>query len=53
VLEFAGVDTVPEIPAKKFAAIIKKLNATVGNSTAGQGPTTEDLDSQSEESLPI
>ena len=52
-LEFAGVNTVPEIPSAKFPAIIKKLNATAGNSTAGQGPTQGDLDKQSEESLPI
>lgn len=53
VLEFAGVDTVPEIPAKKFFAILKKLNATASTVDQGRGPTTEDLDNQSQESLPI
>jgi len=55
VLKFAGVDTVPEIPAKKLFAILKKLNATATASTAdqGQGPTQGDLDKQSQESLPI
>jgi len=53
VLKFAGVDTVPDIPAKKLFAILKKLNATATTADHGQGPTNEDLDNQSQESLPI